>query len=108
MLQIRTPGGRTIDVPAKSGKATLNDTAEPGVYEVRSGGKITRQFAVNLFNPTESDIRPDTSPAIKIGDVTIAGDTTWEASRLEIWKYLVATGLVVMLLEWYIYIRRVY
>jgi hypothetical protein len=107
-LQIRTPGGRTVDIQARSGRATLSDTGEQGVYEVRSDGKTVRQFAVNLFDPTESDIRPETAPAIKIGDVTITGDTTWEAARWEIWKYLAATGLVVLLLEWYIYIRRVY
>jgi hypothetical protein len=107
-LQIRTPGGRMVDVPSRSGRATLSDTGEQGVYDVRSDGKTVRQFAVNLFDPVESDIRPETAPAIKIGDVTIAGDTTWEAARWEIWKYLAATGLVVLLLEWYIYIRRVY
>jgi hypothetical protein len=107
-LQIRTPGGRTVEVVPRSGKATFNDTGEQGVYEVRSGGKLLRQFAVNLFNPAESDISPGMSPAIKIGDVTIAGETSWEASRCEIWKYLVAAGLAVLLAEWYIYMRRVY
>ncbi len=90
------------------GKAVLSDTGELGVYEVRSGGKTVRRFAVNLFSPAESAIRPDTSPAIKIGDVKVDGERSWEAGRREIWKYLALAGLAVLLLEWYIYIRRVY
>jgi hypothetical protein len=107
-LRVVSPLGRTIDVAARSGRATLTDTGELGVYEVRSEGKTSRRLAVNLFDAAESDIRPATIPTIKIGDVTIAGETGWEATRREIWKYLAATGLVVLLLEWYIYIRRVY
>jgi hypothetical protein len=107
-VEVRTPTGRTIEAVARLGKAVLSDTSELGVYEVQSGGKIVRRFAVNLFDPAESAIRPDTTPAIKIGDVTITGERSWEAGRREIWKYLALAGLAVLLLEWYIYIRRVY
>ena len=107
-VEVRTPTGRAIEAPARLGKAVLNDTGELGAYEVKSGGKTVRRFAVNLFDPVESTIRPDTSPAIKIGDVTVSGDASWESGRLEIWKYLVWAGLAVLLLEWYIYVRRVY
>jgi hypothetical protein len=107
-LQIRTPSGRKIEVPARSGRATLSETGEPGVYEAQSPDRPLRRFAVNLFDTAESDIRLGTAPAIKIGDITVSGETSWEAARWEIWKYLAATGLVVLLAEWYIYIRRVY
>ena len=107
-VEVRTPTGRTVEAPARLGKAVLNDTSELGVYEVRSGGKTVRRFAVNLFDPAESTIRPDISPAIKIGDVKVKGETSWEAGRREIWKYLALAGLAVLLLEWYIYVRRVY
>ena len=42
-------------------------------YRILSGGKAVRQFAVNLLDPAESDIRPPADPAIKIGYVEIAG-----------------------------------
>ena len=32
-----------------------------------------QQFAVNLFDPAESDIRPEPTPTIKIGYVEVAG-----------------------------------
>jgi hypothetical protein len=107
-VEIRTPTGRTVEVPARLGKAVLSDTSELGVYEVRSGGKTVRRFAVNLFDPAESTIRADVSPAIRIGDIKVKGETSWEAGRREIWKYLALAGLAVLLLEWYIYVRRIY
>jgi hypothetical protein len=84
------------------------ETGELGVYQVESGGKTVRRFAVNLFDPNESAIRPDLAPTIKIGDVKVAGESGWEPAKREVWKYLVLAGLAVLLLEWYIYIRRIY
>ena len=107
-VRIRTPGGQTAEAAARAGKVAFAETGELGVYEVQSGGKTVRRFAVNLFDPAESAIRPDLAPTIKIGDVKIAGESGWERARREIWKYLVLGGLAVLLLEWYIYIRRVY
>ncbi|MCE5269144.1 MAG: BatA and WFA domain-containing protein [Planctomycetaceae bacterium] len=103
-----TPTGRTVEVAARSGKVAVTETSELGVYEVRSGGKAVRRFAVNLFDAGESAIRPEPTPTIKIGDVKVTGEKGWEVSRREIWKWLVMIGLAVSLLEWYIYIRRVY
>jgi len=79
-----------------------------GIYDVRSGEKTVRRFAVNLFDPAESAIRPPSAPAIKIGEFEITGESGSEQARWEIWKYLVLAALVVLLLEWYIYIRRIY
>ena len=108
-LRVRTPRGDTVETPVgRSGRAAFTDTAELGAYEVQSGGKTLRRFAVNLFDPAESAIRPDPNPTIKVGDVKVKGETGWEPGRREIWKWLVLTGLVVLLVEWYIYIRRVY
>jgi len=108
-LRVRTPRGETVETPVgRSGRAAFTDTAELGAYEVQSGGKTLRRFAVNLFDPVESAIRPDPNPTIKVGDVKVKGETGWEPGRREIWKWLVLTGLVVLLVEWYIYIRRVY
>ncbi len=107
-VRIRTPSGQTVDATARAGKVAFADTGELGVYEVQAGGKTVRRFAVNLFDPNESAIRPDLAPTIKIGDVKVAGESGWEPARREIWKYLVLAGLAVLLLEWYIYIRRIY
>jgi len=85
-----------------------------GVYDVQydversSSERATRRFAVNLFDRAESDIRPTSAPAIQIGYVEVSGQPDFETGRREIWKVLVLGGLVVLLVEWYIYSRRVY
>jgi len=108
-LQVRTPGGATINLKEeKPGSFNFTGTAELGVYQVRSAGKTLRHFAVNLFHASESDIRP--SPEIKIGrGMPIEAQTSaQETTRRELWKWLLLVGLGVLLIEWYVYHRRVY
>jgi hypothetical protein len=38
----------------------------------------------------------------------VEGETAFEPSRFETWKYLLVLALGVLLFEWYIYNRRVY
>jgi hypothetical protein len=107
-LEIQVPSGAKVPLPpSSSGRLTFTATDELGVYRVLSGGKLVQQFAVNLLDPAESNIRPPTDPAIKIGYVEVAGKTGWVAGHREIWRELVLAGLAVALLEWFVYLRRV-
>jgi hypothetical protein len=107
--KIRLPSGE-VTAPKKgaSGKFSFAGTEKLGVYEVSVDKKPFRQFAVNLFDRAESNIRPNPKPSIQIGYVEVAGQSSWEAARRETWKWLLLLGLAVLLLEWYIYNRRVY
>ena len=67
--------------------------------------KVGRQFAVNLFDARESNIRPQN---IKVGDVEIAGESAWEPARIELWKWILIGGLCLLIFEWWIFNRRVY
>ena len=108
-VRVKTPSGNKVDLKAgKSGKLSFTETGELGIYEVQSGGKTVDRFAVNLFDPAESDIRPNPSPSIKVGEVKVEGEVTSEASRKEIWKTLALIGLAILAVEWYIYNRRIY
>ena len=108
-LSILSPtGGKTDLKSGNLGKLSYTETGELGIYHVQSGGKAIDQFAVNLFDPGESDIRPNRSPSIKVGDVEVKGEGVWQAARKEIWKTVVLIGLAVLLVEWYIYNRRIY
>ena len=79
---------------------------------------VIERFAVNLFDRAESDIavRPTQDPEsstlrpadIRIGHVDIAATTDRAPARQEAWKIVLACALFVLLLEWYIYNRRVY
>jgi von Willebrand factor type A domain/Aerotolerance regulator N-terminal len=108
-LTVRSPEGTTFAVPRRQGSAfQFNDTNELGAYEVSAGSKIVERFTVNLFDPAESDIPPAKDKSIQIGSVTIAGQANYEPVRQETWKWLLLAGLVVLLVEWYIYNQRVY
>jgi hypothetical protein len=108
-LAVKTPAGSIVEVP-RSRQNTFNfaQTEQLGVYEVHEGGKTTQQFAINLFDPKESEIRARTEGTVKIGYVEVKPETRWEPARRETWKFLLVVALVVLLFEWYIYNRRVY
>jgi hypothetical protein len=108
-LDVQVPSGATVHLPpSSSGKLTFTATEELGAYRVLSGGKPVQQFAVNLLDPAESNIRLPVEPAITIGYVEVAGKTGWVAGHREIWRELVLAGLAIALLEWLVYLRRVY
>jgi hypothetical protein len=118
-VDLRSDTAKELLVLSPSGRrTTLNrgprnvfgftDTRELGPYEVREGDKLTQRFTVNLFDPLESDIRPREENTIRIGYVEVEGETAFEPSRFETWKYLLLLALGVLLFEWYIYNRRVY
>ncbi len=108
-LDVQVPSGTTVHLPpSSSGKLTFTATDELGVYRILSAGKLVQQFAVNLLDKDESNIRPPTDPSIKIGYVEVAGKTGWVAGHREIWRELVLGGLAIVLLEWLIYLRRVF
>lgn len=109
VLHVKTPGGKILNVrPSRQNNFNFNETEELGVYEVQEGQAIISRFSVNLCDSAESDIRPRPENSIKIGYVEIEGRTHWEGSRRETWKPLLLATLGVLLLEWYIYNRRVY
>jgi hypothetical protein len=106
-LVVRTPSGNTIRLSeGGSGRFAFSGTSELGIYDVSLERQSVRQFAVNLCQASESDIR--TRPDINIGRVPVQGQSkSGDISRLEIWRALLLAGLAVLLLEWYIYSRRV-
>jgi hypothetical protein len=106
-LTVQTPGGTVEIRPVRPGEFSFTLTDHPGVYQVRDGENIVQRFAVNLFDPRESDIRPRAELALNIGHVKVVAQSTWTAARREIWGSLLGLGLVVLALEWYTYWKRV-
>jgi len=83
----------------------FGNTDQVGVYQVAWDNKVQRYFAVNLLDADESNIEP--RPEFKIGaDEVKAGKT--RGMPLETWRWFLVAGLVLLLLEWYVYNRRVY
>jgi hypothetical protein len=96
----------------------FQNTSQVGVYDVRRGDQVIERFAVNLFDRQESDVRvrPTQGEAastirpadIKIGNTDVQATLGRTPSRTEAWKFVLGCALFVLILEWYIYNRRVY
>jgi hypothetical protein len=118
-LAVVDPSGKTFAVRRTEGDVfQFQDTDRLGVYEVRRGAQVVDRFAVNLFDRQESDVRVRPSqtdngatikPAdIRIGNIDVAATVGETPSRTEAWKVVLTCALFVLVLEWYIYNRRVY
>ena len=130
-VRLRDPQGReTPIVPAPDG--SINQPLGPsvGVYEltwdgpagpgdVRQGGegvggRVLRVYAANLLNLPESDV--PAASVLELANKQVAGAGTASAGAAtggapradrRIWPYLLALALLVVLVEWYIFNRKV-
>jgi hypothetical protein len=92
--------------PGASGY-TFTDTNELGYYAVNfisKGVSKAEYFAVNLFDPAESDIR--VRPTIQIGRAAVTSAAPEKIGQLELWPWLAGLALLVLLIEWQMYHRR--
>jgi hypothetical protein len=107
-IHFTLPDGSTRDLPIDRQTVVFADTEQPGIYsaDVLAGDKSiqTARFAVNLFSPTESNIAP--RDAIHLGNSTIAPATHDEVGQREFWPWAALLALLILLIEWYVYQRR--
>lgn len=104
--QITRPDGRTVTVtPDELGMIYYADTSDVGVYRLEAGAERRMQFAVNLEDPAESDIRP--GQRLSLGMVEVAQGQAIRTATPEIWRWFVGVALLIVLIEWVIYNRRV-
>jgi hypothetical protein len=100
------PGGKGETVERKGRPDfSYGNTERVGIYEVRWDGKPQRSFAVNLLDADESNIEP--RGEIHIGEDSIKAGQSRGTPR-DTWKWIALGALGLILLEWYIYNRRVY
>ncbi len=112
------PGVRVPRSP--QGTFIYQDADKTGMYLARWEPSGRLPFAVNLFDFRESDLAPrglvpDGTPEamqesykIKIGYNPVTGTGKAPEVQKDIWWYFALLALGVLLVEWYIYNRRVY
>ena len=108
-LLVEAPGDREFSLGrGPRNEFLFGDTDLTGIYTARVPDvkEPTQLFAVNLFDSTESDIRPREQIRTEFDEVI--AQRSWQVTRREAWKWLVVAGLCVLMLEWYIYNKRVY
>jgi hypothetical protein len=104
-VDVRAPDGSRSRAPVHEGRATLLGT-RVGYYELTAAGAPPRLFAANLANPAESRIAPRRE--LVVGGKRIAQpDPPRVGVRRAVWSYLVAAALLLLLVEWWTYNRRI-
>ena len=103
--QINLPDGskQTIEVNPQTGELVFADTASLGTYRITAG---TNQiaFCVNLLDAAESDTTPKSE--LSFGKYAKTDSTELRRANLEIWRWIAAASLALLMLEWWYYHRR--
>jgi Ca-activated chloride channel family protein len=103
-VRVTRPDGATSRLAAQSGRVTLAQTDDLGLYQVQWGDDQGFRLAVNLFLPQESDLKPaDNLPGLG-QDEAQAGLAPQQARR-EWWRWLALAALVILTGEWLVYQR---
>ncbi len=107
-VRVTEPDNSTKTLTYGGAPLSFADTAVPGLYTVASlkGDQVEQSasFAVNLFDPNESSIAPQTT--LKLGNTTVSQAVEAEIGQKEYWPYLALGALIILLIEWYVYFRR--
>ncbi|HEY3332636.1 MAG TPA: VWA domain-containing protein [Capsulimonadaceae bacterium] len=97
------PDGGHERVAAPSGIATIRNLDKVGVYRL-TGSNTKVAIAVNILDEQSSDIRP--RPTLNLSGARVAGTKSQSISLAEIWRPILLGVLVVMSLEWWVFVRR--
>ncbi len=102
---VRHPGGGEERVPLSPDARSFlyGSTLEQGIYEAGSGDKRVR-FAASLLDAEESDTTPRSSIPLGAGLEVEASENL--RADLEVWRWIAALALLVLMFEWWYYHRR--
>jgi len=104
---IASPSNKAYTLLPSASALVFSETDETGYYAVNflsKGSSKTEYFAVNLFDSMESNIR--TRESIQVGRTAIAPASTNQVGLRELWPWLAALALLILLVEWLVYHRR--
>ncbi len=103
--KLRLPDGaeRTLPLGPNAREIVFGDTQHRGVYRLTAGtNEVT--FCVNLLDAAETDTTP--KPEIRFGKYAKAEATTIRQANLELWRWIAAGALAVLMFEWWFYHKR--
>jgi Ca-activated chloride channel family protein len=103
--QIILPNGTTksLQVDAKANEIVFGETFHQGVYHLKTGTNDTA-FCVALLDAAESNIKP--RDELQFGKNSQVTASTMRRTNMELWRYIAAGALGVLLFEWWYYHKR--
>jgi len=107
-IRVTAPDGARHTLPAGETLPVFVATDQLGVYWIEHFDRSDRllrsaAFAVNLFDPAESDIAP--RDVLQVGQTELSPTARQEQGRREFWPWLAAAALGVLVVEWWTYQR---
>lgn len=104
---VRQPDGRTWTAEVGEAPLFFTESDQPGLYQVslrdRDGTRPAGSFAVNLFNPAESHIRP--AQSLQLGRTTVETTAEGDIGQRELWFWLLLAAFVILVIEWWVHHR---
>ncbi|HWO94630.1 MAG TPA: BatA and WFA domain-containing protein [Dehalococcoidia bacterium] len=99
--------GRIVFGPLTTvGVHEVSWSGQPGANDLPDGSRAKRLYAANLFEPRESEVGSTDRVELASRVVERSGEQATQANR-RLWPWLLAGALVVILLEWFVYNRKV-
>lgn len=108
-VTIKTPDRQAVRLKPRSDRMFVYAGADRvGVYEVidDESKELDQLFPVNLLDPLESDLA--VRDKLELGYEEVTGKIERVPATHEFWTWILLGAIVVLLLEWYIYNRRVF
>jgi hypothetical protein len=103
--EVTGPDGKSKDlaVDPDARELLVGDTHRQGIYHVRAGtNELT--FCVNLMDSNESSIAP--REELPVGRYAKVTASTLKRASAELWRWIAAAGLLVLMVEWWWYHKR--
>ena len=103
--EITLPDGKKkpLQIDPTAREIVFGDTTKQGTYRLRVGTNETA-FCVNLLDAAESNIKPRTE--LQLGKYAKVEATTLKRANMELWRWIAAAALAVLMFEWWYYHRR--
>ncbi|MCC5822211.1 MAG: VWA domain-containing protein [Phycisphaerales bacterium] len=100
------PDGRVVYGPIRHrGIYRLEWSGPPGEADIAEGSRYTRFYAANLLDGHESDTRA--AEELGLSDRIVQARRDEGRGLMELWPWAVLLALGIMMLEWWVYNRRV-
>jgi hypothetical protein len=102
--EVTMPDGtkRTL-TPGAAREIVFGETGKQGIYRMRVGtNEVT--FCVNVLDAAESNTKP--REELDFGKFNTVSATALRRSDVDMWRWIAAAGLTVLMFEWWFYHRR--
>jgi hypothetical protein len=96
-------GSKRAITPADGREIVFGGTAKQGIYHLRAGTN-DMAFCVNLLDAAESNTKP--REQLQLGKFNTVAATEAHPASKEIWRWIAAAAMAVLMFEWWYYHRR--